>query len=407
MSAAPANAMLPAYHPITLDPDGGVQQEALDRLSRSLQPAAAEPHAQIVVLVHGYNTSGTLGRRQYRQIARELAKAGGAAGWRPVVVGVHWPSHPGPLLHWLPRMLGYRFISGAGFPKALSNPYLEKSRLAARTGKTGLRSVLLRLRDDYPRLPLHVFAHSMGSELVIRALSPESPSGEAAADPVAQPDRRLQLGMVVLAGADLDQDVFSPDEVNGVPQALDRARVWWITVPRRNTADAALELRRSAGRRDAMGNVGLTLRREQLTALLTRRGLVIDNRKVPIVHDILAYFTPARLDSLARSLDYLAGEKTDTGSACVLQELDTILAAPRADLSRVNLEECTASARVYVRWRLHPERLDFGPVRVLGEAPPATTGAASLPCLLLPARHVSTGSYHAGPVHTKRAAANG
>lgn len=363
-AASPADTKPPAYYPITLEPDGSVKAEALDQLAGRIHTAAGDPHAQFVVLVHGYNTSGTLGRRQYRQIARDLTLTGNSAGWHPVVIGVHWPSHPGPLLRWLPQMLGYRFISGTGFPKALTNPYLEKSRLAARAGRTGLRAVLFRLRADYPRVPLHVFAHSMGSELVIRALSPEAGKLPGASDRIVQPTRLLQLGMVVLAGADLDQDVFSPEETDGVPQALDRAAVWWITVPRKNTADAALELRRSAGRREALGNVGLSLKRSQLQALLARRALVIDSRKVPIVHDILAYFTRGRLESLADSLGYLAGTARNAKHASVLQELDKLLALPGAELPQLDPSTLGTSERVYLRWRLHPERSGFGPVRV-------------------------------------------
>lgn len=364
-SAASELPHRPAYHSITLNADGGVQPDALTHLTESIRSEAAEPEAQLVVLVHGYNTSRTLGRQQYRRIARDLAAAGKRAGWYPVIIGVHWPSHPGALLRWLPQMLGYRFISGTGFPNALTNPYLEKSKLAASTGRTGLRAVLFRLQDNFPHLPLHVFAHSMGSELVIRALSPDLDSGTSPPKRIEQPGRTLRLDMVVLAGADLDQDVFTHTEDDGVPEALNRVAVWWITVPRKNSADAALELRRSAGRRDAVGNVGLVLERKQLSSLLSRRALVIDSRSVPIIHDILAYYTPERLQNLAAALQYLAKGRTKSDASNLLQDADAVLGTPATRLEQLAVEPPNTCSRLYLRWRLQPDRTDFGPVRIL------------------------------------------
>jgi len=362
---APAPARkAPVYYPVNLDETGSISKEALNRLSAMIAPEVAAPGAQLVVLVHGYNTSQTLGRRQYRQIARDLVAAGEKENWHPVVIGVHWPSHPGPLLHWLPQMLGYRFISGTGFPNALTNPYLDKSRLAAIAGRTGLRALLFRLQDDFASVPLHVFAHSMGSELLIRALAPGPVLPPPLLTPIEQPTRVLRIQMAVLAGADLDQDVFSPQEEHGVPEALPRAAVWWITVPRKNSADAALELRRSAGRRDAVGNVGLEMDRAQLSELIARRGLVIDNRSVPITHDIRAYYTRERLLDLTASLLYLHQKTATAARSSVLADLDAVLAAAASGQEASPSPGVSASVRLYLRWQHDRTRQDFGPVRI-------------------------------------------
>ncbi|MGV3723255.1 MAG: alpha/beta hydrolase [Actinomycetota bacterium] len=357
-AGAPAEAP-PGYHAVYLEADGRVLPESLDLLTADIRFESQSKPAQVILLVHGYNTSYTLGRRQYRRIARLVRKEALAQGWRPVVVGVHWPSYPGPPARWLPQMLGYRFLSAAGFPNAVTNPYLEKVAVASQAGRTGLRAVLFRLRDEFPAAGLHVFAHSMGSELTVRALAPFT-AGERVA--VEQPSRTLRLGMVTLAGADLDQDAFAPEGLGSVPAALDRARVWWITVPRKNTADAALELRRAAGRRDAMGNVGLTLARGQLNALLTRRGLVIDNRSVPITHDITDYFTGERLRGILASLRYLSHPETTEGQGSVLATLDRILKADPTRLPTVSNVR-GASARLYIRWRREPNRNEYGSIR--------------------------------------------
>lgn len=353
------------YQDVYLEEDGSITPQALEALSAGVKEEARGERSQIVVLVHGYNTSYTLGRRQYREIARLLREAAREQGWRPIVVGVHWPSYPGPPLRWLPKMLGYRFLSAAGFPNAIPNPYLQKVSIAAGTGRLGLRSLLFRLQEDFPHWPLHALAHSMGSEVVVRALAPHGADEE----PITQPERELRLGMVALAGADLDTDAFVPQEPANLAPALPRADLWWITVPRRNSADAALELRRAAGRRDALGNVGLTLTREQLDRLLSRRGLVIDNRSVPIGHDLTDYYNGERLRSIAAALQYLdtpPGAADRSGS--VLAILDRILRANPTrlpDLKHVR----GVSARLYIRWRREPERRDYGPVQTSQRSP--------------------------------------
>jgi hypothetical protein len=176
--------------------------------------------------------------------------------------------------------------------------------------------------------------------------------------------------MGVLAGADLDQDAFAPLETGSVAAALPQSDLWWVTVPRRNSADAALELRRTAGRRDAVGNVGLALTTEQVERLISRRGLVIDNDHVPITHDLTDYYTRDRLHVLAGALGYLRDPRHDTARTCVLRSLDEILAAPTERLTTVSPRGRSASERLYLRWRCGPRRTDLGPVRLLDAAEP-------------------------------------
>jgi hypothetical protein len=145
---------------------------------------------------------------------------------------------------------------------------------------------------------------------------------------------------------------------------LARAAVWWITVPRKNSADAALELRRSAGRRAAMGNVGLELGRAQFAALVARRGLVIDNRSVPITHDIRAYYTRERLWDLAAALLYLHQPTAPTARKSVLADLDGVLTAAASDQEALPGPGVSASVRLYLRWHHDRSQLDFGPVRI-------------------------------------------
>ena len=69
--------------------------------------------------------------------------------------------------------------------------------------------------------------------------------------------------------------------------------------------DAVLELRHGAGRRDAVGNRGMTLYRSDLNPLLARVGLVIDNQQVPITHAIEDYYAPERLRDTLGAMAFL------------------------------------------------------------------------------------------------------
>lgn len=352
------------YCPIFLDDAGGAPATALADLEGCVRPLLRREQTQIFVAIHGFNTSDREGARQYRRIARDLAKQAGPLGVHSVVVGVHWHSYPGPYLAWLPRMIGSRFISELGFPNALQNPYREKVRLARRCGRSGLRAVLFRLRDAFPGTPVHVLAHSLGAEILVRALAPEVGSNEKPGDPIEQPQRVLRIGMAILAGADLDHDVFTDEHQPAPRAALERVFAWWITVPRKNLADAVLELRRGAGRRDAVGNVGLLLSREDFRLLMARKALVIDNYDIPITHAITDYYTPKRLGRIARSVAYLLDPKAKPAQESELAALDRLAQLPDAEL-KPYLEEPDPTARLVARWRLRPEDQDYGWVRII------------------------------------------
>jgi pimeloyl-ACP methyl ester carboxylesterase len=349
------------YHAVHLGEDGGIDEQGLSDLVSSVRSELGSvPNSgssQVVILVHGFNTSLRLGRTQYREIARSLRAQAAEEGAFPIIVGVHWASYPGAPAQWFPQMIGYRFLAAAGFPNAVGNPYLQKVEVAVITGRTGFRTLLERLAREFPERAVNVLAHSMGCEVVARAL----------AEPAAS-----DLQLVVLAGADLDRDAFAAHNPKGVEAALPRAQVWWITVPRRNTADGALELRRAAGRRDAMGNRGLELDREQFDALMRRGGLVIDNGSVPITHDITDYYTDERLEVLQTAMSYLqarssgqaqAGTSVSARHGGLLGALDRILKADPARLPDPGRAR-GASGKLYLRWKQEPTRTDYGTVKL-------------------------------------------
>lgn len=345
------------YIAVRLDEDGNLAKADLAAVVRDVRTAEGARADDVVVMVHGFNTTFGDGRNQYRRMAQTFRRQSASRSSRLVMIGVHWRSHPGPVTRWLPQMLAYRFATVLGFRNAFRNPYLEKVRAARRAGRRGLRDLLLGLQAELPPGRVHVLAHSLGSEVLLRALSPTPP--RKATEP---PHPQLGLGLVSLAGADLDQDVFAHPERTTAHHALPQANVWWITCPREKSADGVLELRRGAGRRDAVGNIGLSLQREDFDALMRRRGLVIDDDYIPIGHDILDYYNTQRLRRLAEALTYL--RRPEQASQHLLAELDRVILSPPEALKLPMQPGSPLASRMYVRWRLYPQAAAYGPVRI-------------------------------------------
>lgn len=338
----------PAYIAVRLETDGGARAESLDGLAAAARSAAA-PGAQLVVMVHGFETGFQEGRRDYTQAAERLRTQSNAIGLPLIIVGVHWASDPGTRYEWVPRAAAHRLTSLLGLKKAVRNPYLEKSELARRTGHAGLRAVLFRLRDEFPGAPLQLLTHSMGATLLVSALAP----GPAAAGgpEIEQPERTLTVDLAALAGADLDYDLFARKSDKDIRRALDRARVWWVTTPAPKSADGVLELRRAAGRPDAVGNRGMKLERAELHSLLSRRALVVDQGNVPVRHHIGDYYNARRLQALAAAMLYLERPAMSAARDSVLARLDDLLQCDQSALGP-RAGSSDASTRLYAGWRL-------------------------------------------------------
>jgi esterase/lipase superfamily enzyme len=276
------------FHTVTLGDDGTADESSLEAMTRSLREEARDARAQIVVMVHGFDTNREDATSDYTSIARRLRSEAKSAGLQVAPVGVYWNSDAGSMGKWLPKAIGQRVTSLLGFRKAVHNPYLEKARLARQTGRSGLRAVFFRLQEQFPAVPVHVFSHSLGAEVTISALAPET-ADEQVLSTCEQPRRPLEVGIVTLAGADVDYDLFARKSQKQACAALERARVWWVTVPEKKQADGVLEFRLGAGRGHAVGNRGLKLAQPELDSLLSRRALVVDQGEVPVRHAFTDY----------------------------------------------------------------------------------------------------------------------
>lgn len=345
------------YTPMVLNQDGTADAAELDALAGSLHRRIRDERTQVVVLVHGFAVDAEHATHDYRDIAQRLRAEATAAGLREEVVGLYWPSASGDAASWMLKATGNRITSLLGFRHAVANPYLEKCKLAGQTGRTGLRALLFRIQSEFPRNPVNLFSHSLGAQVVVSALAPET---SKARDAVEQPGRALRVGVVTLAGADLDCDAFNKKNDIATRLALKRAAVWWVTLPKTGEADAVLELRRGAGKCDAVGNRGLELSRDDLNRLIGRRALVLDQGNVPSGHGLTDYYNNPRLDDLVASMLYLQDPATQNTAArgSVLAQLDRVL---KAEPGEVACDEATcASVKLYAAWKQDPSTDRFG-----------------------------------------------
>lgn len=341
----------PAYHQVILGENGRAEAQSLDRLAAEVRSEVTGKPAQIVVMVHGFQTPLEEGQEDFSTIGSRIRKESNRLGLETSLVGVHWDSGSESMAKWVPRAVGHRLTSLLGFKKAIKNPYLEKLKQARLTGRTGLRAVLFRLQESAPGVPVHLIAHSMGAEVVVASLAPEAsaPNGSPESVDTEQPDRTLRLGMVTLAGADLDYDMFCRERGGILEQALGRAQVWWVTVPNAKHADGMLEVRRGAGRCDAVGNRGLKLCRDDLNGLLRRRGLVLDVGNIPTKHGFIDYLNEKRVGSLMASMLYLQNPENPSGQNSILAALDGVLTADPAGIRLTS--DCSPCVRLYAAWR--------------------------------------------------------
>ena len=341
------------YDAVTLEKDGTATSEELNNLTQTLRAEVKTPGEPIVVLVHGFALKQKDAVISFETVAKRLHAQADDAHLPVAVVGLHWAADTGAPGSWMPQAVGHRLASLFGMKKAVKNPYLEKQQVAEASGRQGLRAVLFRLQETFPGSPVHLWVHSMGAQVALSALCPETCAQEKKPVLVEQPERDLKVGMLTLAGADLDYDLFCRKNSDQVRCALPRADVWWVTVPEKDRADAVLELRRGAGQGDAVGNRGLKLDRNDLSAMVARRGLVVDQGNVPTTHAIEEYYNDRRVSELVHSMLYLQQPENPAGQQSVLAKLDGILRGGDS-VRTAAADKSDASCRLYAAWLQKP-----------------------------------------------------
>lgn len=345
------------FVPIWITKKGVPTDEARQEALRELAAEEADPQ-HVVVLVHGFETPRRRSEKQYAQIAGDVHGEFGRLGERVSVLGVQWPSDVGPQRSWLPQSVLSYIFRKIGFKNAVRDPYRFRVDLARKIGRTGLREILFDVRERFPEARLHVFAHSLGTEMVLHAADPGLTKTRRDYRRLTfQPERKLQLDLVAVMGADADVDIASRTPPGGT-QRGEFPMLLWQTLPKYGTRhDKVLDIRKIARGKIALGNDVPRLRAEQIDRLLGAHRLIFDTKNIPADHAFLHYYTQERIAQLAEAAAALRDPAC--GRSGLLTSIDQVLAAPNTveGISPFLIGPET-SPKIYALWRL--ERLLCG-----------------------------------------------
>jgi hypothetical protein len=324
--------------------------------------ARLEPNPEhVLTIIHGWDVPRYRDLAESRAITREVREAFRRRGERVAVLDLAWQSNAGPQRVWITRSVGHYFFRLFGLPGVVPLPYRQGVRMARAVGLRGARQMLLELQDRFPDARLHVLAHSLGSEITLRALDPDSlPVRKEETSLPYLPEKELHLDLVALAGADVNQDVAIHS--HPTPRGLTPSLLW-VTLPEAGrTRDKVLVLRKLARSKPALGDAGPRFRRGEIDNLIGKRRLVFDTREIPSSHDRLLYFNPARIGDLVDAAVSVRDPRKSPSS--LLRELEQVLRAP-ADVRSLaqKLSSPEATVRLYALWRL--EHLRCGNARHL------------------------------------------
>lgn len=330
-----------------VDKSATLQPGVLEQTLAEIDQQDDDPD-QIVVFVHGFKKPREGSTRDFNALAERVRNQFSKRSDHLALVGLQWESGVT-----IPNSSGLNALR-------MMRAYQDTIPLARSVGRGPGRRLLLALQDKYPNAHISVMAHSMGCEVAAAALLPEiryedyKPFVE-----VFEPDRPIQLEMLVLAGSDLDYDFWytsglSPREMEG------RAKMTWLTVADYlGKGDKTLNTRRRVrGRAAGTSFPRMTL--AQLDQALSERRIFIDHQAIPRNHGFLDYYEEPRLVRIAATLRYLTMPRAPQPDE--IAELDEILAAPN-DLETLlpYLDRPSYASKFYALWRL--ERVNCGDAR--------------------------------------------
>jgi hypothetical protein len=236
-------------------------------------------------------------------IASRLHAALGAEAAETAVIGVRWPSDPGPARRWIRHAVLHRFSRAFGLPGGPRDPYYTIAWRAQGVGRRGLRQLIFGLQDAFPGTEVHLLTHSLGARVAMNALAPDLTPDRQDGRPAFLPGRELRVRTIVLAGADLDTRLFlRGNQAPAAAAALARADLWWFTLPEPGTRDRVLVLRDLHVGRRPIGNGGPRFAPGDADRLLREGRLILDVGRVPEQHSQVEYYRRERIAALAGAL---------------------------------------------------------------------------------------------------------
>jgi esterase/lipase superfamily enzyme len=311
---------------------GGVSDADLKATLDQIEPENPE---DIVVLIHGFETSREESLAQYKILAPRIKEQFAKNGGPVAVVGVQWDSKAG------------------GFILTLPWAYLDKAELAMKVGRMGVRQLLFALKERFPEARLTLLGHSMGCEVSGGALRPDW-GDEAQPETVFKPGEPIPMHGVVLLGSDLDYDAAYK---GGVSATQAPPKLLWMTMSRvtvsRFEKDRVLQLR-SLFRGKASGAAFPRMTEQQYDYLIKNRVVVFDNTDIPPTHHFLSYADETRLAQIAHALMYKAGKASEPE---MFQEMDQVLDGPGGvDGLTPWFAQPDLTPHIYALWRLEHEK---------------------------------------------------
>lgn len=332
----------PPFVGVFIDKAATLSDEAVEAAMGALVAREADPE-HVVVIIHGFATSRETSAKEYTQVSRDVIKEYQALGRRVSVLGIQWDSDVGSVGDWLPKVIfGGRH-----------NPYLEKVALGLDVGHVGLRQVLLRLQQRFPKARLDVFGHSLGCQLALCALGPhfDATRGVKGKLQAFKPDTPLHANLVCLAGADVDYDAVARSGARVKHDGV--AELFWLTLAGRGTFnpfDAVLVARKFLRGDLALGNQLPRFTCEQIDDLCSKRRLVLDTKDIPPKHEFTRYYSAARVKRLAAMSVALYDSAHPSD---LLKALDKVIAAPAMQKNLVEfLRSTDNTVQYYTLWRL-------------------------------------------------------
>ena len=295
--------------------------------------AADEPNPDhIVVLIHGFATPRASSSHQFtilaERIKAEYAKHGKTVG----ILGVQWD------------------YQVSGFIFKLPGAYHRKTLLARKVGRFGTRRLMLALKERFPNSHVNIMAHSMGCEVAAAAGNPTLKFDKVTDSLGAfEPDRSLRVNGTVLCGADLEYDVTVK---GGDSVRFQHGNLIYMTLsqPLGHDRDKILDLRRLLGGR-ALGSTFPRMTEAQYDKALGSRKLILDNKRIPLDHHMLEYYSEWRLARIIPSLIYYADNQAPISpdAAAIAEVMD---ASNTVEALSPFLNSQNATTLVYAVWRI-------------------------------------------------------
>ncbi|MBM3465185.1 MAG: alpha/beta hydrolase [Armatimonadetes bacterium] len=342
-SAARADDQLP-FVGVWIDGTAALSDADVNAAMDALAARESDPQ-QIVVLIHGFATPRADSTKQYTVMGQRALDAFQKYQTRTVVLGIQWDSMP-PAKNWLKQVIE------ATIGLSDNNPYLQKVQLAREVGRNGGRHVMSAVRKRFPNANVNVFAHSLGTDVTAHILAPNY-AGDATLPEgdIYAPGEWMSLNVVAFAGADLDFNLLYRNK--RAVQQLGHGKLFWLTQGEAaglSVEDSVLFLRSIIRGRAALGDRYPVMHSRQIDVLCGTRRLVLDPKDIPADHDILKYYSAARINNLAQAAVAITNAAVRDP---LLDELSKVIEAPN-DVKMLSefFKSAVMSVQYYAFWRV-------------------------------------------------------